>query len=288
MRGLGVVSYRLSPLARERWGHAIGTALRLLSASRARVTLDNIAQAFPEQPHEWHLAVQCSSYHNLGITLLELLMFPHLLPSETRELVEFRNLHLIEDEYQHKQGLVLVSGHYGNWELMAFALPLFVNLPISVIVTHQSNSYADRYLQWYRSRTGNHLIPMDKAARQVIERLRAGEAVAMLADQAATPEKDVFVPFFGRLACTYEAPAALALRYNASMLIGCTERMDDGRYVVDIQRIPHEDLAPTKDGIRELTCRHVAALEAIIRKRPELWAWQHKRWKHSPVELMDT
>lgn len=260
----------------------MGTLLRWLSSSRARVTLDNLRRAFPEMSEQERITIQRASYYNLGITFVEILMFPHLTPAETRAMVEFRNLHFIEDEYQHKNGLVLLSGHYGNWELLAFALPLFVDLPISVIVMPQSNNYAEMYLNWYRARTGNQLIPMDKAARTMIECLKTGEAIALLADQAATPETDVFVPFFGHDACTYEAPAVLSLRYNAPIIVGFAERLPDGNYLVELQRIPSEDLKNTREGVRELTNRHVKVLEEYIRKRPELWSWQHKRWKHPP------
>jgi KDO2-lipid IV(A) lauroyltransferase len=281
---IGKTLYRLSPAQRLWWGGVLGNALRWLSPSRARITLDNLSRAYPDAPASWLRSVQRGAYHNLGVTLLEILIFPHLTPGETRAMVEFRNLHLIEEAYQEKQGIVLISGHYGNWELVAFALPLVVDLPISVIVTEQANKHVDTLLHWYRSRTGNSLIPMDKAARQIIACLKRGEAVAMLADQAATPETDVFVPFFGHLACTYEAPAALTLRYNAPMIVGFAERKDDGRYIVELQRIRHDDLKFDKEGLYRLTLRHVAALEEAVRRRPGLWAWQHKRWKHTPPD----
>jgi Kdo2-lipid IVA lauroyltransferase/acyltransferase len=281
---LGRWLYRMDAASRERWGVRIGTFLRRVSASRERVTYDNLRHAFPTQTEEWLQNTLRASYNNLGTTFVEVLTFPHLMPSEARAMVEFRNLHIIEEEFQKKQGLVLLSGHFGNWELMAFALPLVVDLPISVIVTEQANSFVNDLLRWYRTRTGNKLIPMDNAARTIISTLKQGEAIAMLADQAAMPETDVFVPFFGREACTYEAPAVLTLRYNASMIVGFAERLPNGTYVVELQKIKHEDLSAAKDGVRRLTLRHVAALEEIVRKHPAMWSWQHKRWKHSPPE----
>jgi KDO2-lipid IV(A) lauroyltransferase len=281
---VGKTLYRMSPVQRQRWGGVLGTVLRWLSPSRARITLENLRRAYPDAPISWLRSVQRGAYHNLGVTLLEMTMFPHLTPGETRAMVEFHNLHLIEEAYQEKRGIVLVSGHYGNWELMAFALPLVVDLPVSIIVTEQANKQVDTLLHWYRSRTGNNLIPMDKAARQIIACLKRGEAVALLADQAATPETDVFVPFFGQLACTYEAPAALTLRYGAPMIVGFAERKEDGHYVVNLHRIQHEDLKFNAEGLYRLTLRHVAALEEAVRRRPGLWAWQHKRWKHTPPD----
>lgn len=282
LRSIGFVSYRLSGAGRRRLGAFAATVLRVLSPSRVRITVDNIRHAFPEQPAEWHKILCRESYHNLGITLVELLMFPHLVPSEARQLIRFDNLDEIEECNRSGQGMLLLSGHYGNWELLAFVFPLFVNVPTSVIVTQQANKYVDMYLNWYRSRTGNRMIQMDKAARQIVNSLHKGEAIALLADQAATADKDVFVPFFGRLAATYEAPAVLALRYNAPLFVTFAERNSDGTYTATFRRIPHQDLPNNREGITELTRRHVLALEEAIRKRPELWAWQHRRWKHEP------
>ena len=212
--------------------------------------------------------------------LVELLTFPHITPSEARAMIDMHGTEQIEEEVRKGRGVILVSGHFGNWELLAFAFPLYTNIPTSVIVAPQSNKYAEEYLHWYRSRTGNRMIQMDRAARAIVERLRNAEAIALLADQAATADRDVFVPFFGTLAATYEAPATLTLKRNAPMFTAFAVREADGHYSVEFRRISHEDLSPDKDGITELTRRHVAALEDAIRERPDLWAWQHRRWKH--------
>ncbi len=284
LRSVGIMAYRLTPEHRARLGTFAGGVLRLLSASRRRITLENLRRAFPDNPPKWLEATARASYRNLGTTLVELLTFPHITPSEARAMIDMRGTEQIEEEVQKGRGVILVSGHFGNWELLAFAFPLYTNIPTSVIVAPQSNKYAEQYLHWYRSRTGNRMIPMDRAARAIVERLRNAEAIALLADQAATADRDVFVPFFGTLAATYEAPATLTLKLNAPMFTAFAVRGDDGRYAVEFRRIPHEDLSPDKDGITELTRRHVAALEDAIRKRPDLWAWQHRRWKHKREE----
>lgn len=280
LRGLGIMAYRLSPKHRAWLGVCAGKILQFLSASRRRITRENLQRAFPEKSAEWVQATARGSYRNLGTTLVELLTFPHITPSETRAMIELRGTEAVEEEVRKGRGVVLVSGHFGNWELLAFAFPLYTNIPTSVIVAPQSNKYAEEYLHWYRSRTGNRMIPMGKAARAVVERLNNGEAIALLADQAATADRDLFVPFFGTPAATYEAPAALTLKRNAPMFAAFAVREADGRYTAELERIPHEDLLPDKDGIIELTRRHVAVLENAIRERPDLWAWQHRRWKH--------
>jgi Kdo2-lipid IVA lauroyltransferase/acyltransferase len=280
LRGLGVIAYRLSVRGRTQMGRFAGNVLRRLSKRRWELTLDNLRSAFPECSEAWYRNIARESYRNLGITLIELLTFPYLTPNEVRQMITLTELDIVEAAHNAGRGILFVSGHFGNWELLAFAFPLYTNIPTSVIVAAQSNPFAEKYLQWYRSRTGNQMILMDKAARTIVQRVRAGEAIALLADQAATSDRDVFVPFFGRLASTYEAPAAICLKFDVPMFVVFAERGEDGRYTAKFRQIPHDDLASTRDGITELTRRHVAALEETIRQRPELWSWQHRRWKH--------
>lgn len=284
LRGVGGVSGKLSPRYRQRLGRFIGSALRWVSSARYAITLDNIANAFPAMPQQERQGIATGAYANLGITLVELLSIPSLSDSDVRSMIAYGNLHLIEEAYAEGKGLILLSAHYGNWELLAYALPLYTSVPVSVIVQPQRNTSADTLLNSYRSRTGNRLIARHKAAREVIQLLSVGNAVALLADQSATADKDIFVQFFGRLAATYEAPAALSLKFDAPIVMGFAERREDGSYFVDLQRIPHEDLVYNREGIAKLTQRHVAALEEAVRKKPELWVWQHRRWKHSPVQ----
>lgn len=282
LRLFGVISRNVSRRGRTRLGRFLGDVLRRLSSSRYAVTLDNLSQAFPDRPEEWCRTIACASYHNLGITLAELMAFPALTEADIRSAITYRNLHLIEEAGAQGNGIILLSAHYGNWELLAFALPLYTAVPVSVIVKPQQNTYADALLNAYRSQTGNALIPMYRAARDIVRLLSQGKAIALLADQSATADKDIFVPFFGRPAATYEAPAALCLRFNAPVIMGFAERQQDGTYIVDLQRVPHDDLAYDEQGVAELTRRHVAMLEDAVRKRPDMWVWQHRRWKHSP------
>jgi KDO2-lipid IV(A) lauroyltransferase len=125
---------------------------------------------------------------------------------------------------------------------------------------------------------------MYNAARTIVSELRKGNMIALLADQSATKDKDLFVDFFGRPAATYESPAAMALRLNAPIVMGFAVRQKDGTYTVRLREIPFDDIKDREDAVSILTERHVKELENQIRLVPGLWAWQHKRWKHTPNE----
>ncbi len=282
LKALGTISQGLSIKGRTAFGKKIGILLKKASRKRYTITLNNIAAAFPEKNAEWHRDIAFKSYQNLGITLVELLAFPRLSDQDIADYIQCEGIGLVKELHAQGRGLILLSGHFGNWEMLAYSVGLFSELPVSIIVKTQQNMYADRLLNQYRTQRGNQVIPMHNAARSIIQKLRSGDAIALLADQSATGDKDIFIDFFGRPAATYEAPAALALRFKTPIVMGFAERRPDGTYYTKLSEIPHDDLENTQEGIRELTRRHVQMLENAIRKRPELWSWQHRRWKHQP------
>ncbi len=281
---IGWVSSKMSRQQRTAFGRLLGSAMRLISPHREQITIDNIRASFPDKSKQWAIRTAEASYKNLGITLAEVLVLKYLTDDEIKDYVHYENAHLINDMYNRGKGLILLSGHFGNWEYLAYSAGLFSKLPITVIVKPQKNRFADVILNQYRIRGGNKVISMYNAARGIVKTLGKGGIVALLADQSATKDKDIFVDFFGRPAATFESPAALALKYKVPIIIGFAVRCDDGRYNVNLSEIKCDDLEYNKDGIAELTKRHVFILEEAIRERPELWAWQHRKWKHSPQE----
>ncbi|PKL86550.1 MAG: hypothetical protein CVV22_00180 [Ignavibacteriae bacterium HGW-Ignavibacteriae-1] len=276
---LGFISRFLSIQSRGKFGQFVGRFL-MISRRRKKITYDNIKTAFPEFAEERIQEILVGSYHNLGITMMELLAFPYLKIDGFRKYLKYENEDLFRQIHSRGKGMILLSGHYGNWEMLACTAGAFSKIPITIVVKPQRNKLIDHYLNQYRTMYGNSIVPMSKAAKIMIKAIKNNEAVALLVDQSADASKDIFVDFFGRKAVTYEAPAALALRLNVPILIGFAVRNSDFTYTVELNELKHDDLNNDSAGIAELTKRHVAILENIIRKHPHLWAWQHNRWKH--------
>jgi len=127
---------------------------------------------------------------------------------------------------------------------------------------------------------------MYNAAKSIIQIVRNQEIIALLADQSATPDKDIFVDFFGRPAATYKVVGELALRYQLPIIMGVAVRQPDGKYKAELVELKYDDLdcltdGVSIDGIYKLTEKHTQLLEDFIRKTPEQWAWMHNRWKHT-------
>ncbi len=283
---LGGVSRMLSPAGRRDLGAVVGRAMMRLSGRRRDITEENIRMALPALSDADRGRVMRGSYENLGIVLTELLATPSLTPAILAERVRIPGFEAVLERKRAGQPTIFLSAHYGNWEYLAMTAGVLLDAPVLIVAHPQSNVHADRLLNSYRTRFGNTIVPMGEAARPLVRTLSSGGTVAFLVDQFGQWEKDPWISFFGRETPTYEAPAALALKYGAPIFHAFAERCADATYEAPIRPIPMDDLRNDRESIVELTRRHVRILEDQIRKRPELWSWQHRRWRdeYTPPE----
>ncbi len=281
-RFIGFVSYSIGSGSRVLIGKQAGNILKFLSRSRWELTIKNLSSAFKNNSKSEIKIIANKCYQNLGITFLELLAMGRMTDQEISSRIKYKNPESLKELYSKGRGLILLSGHYGNWEYLAYTAGLHLEYPILIVVKNQKNKYADSLLNSFRTKGGNRTVSMYHAARDLVKELKNGGAVAMLADQSASWDKDIYVDFFGKPAATFEAPAALALKFNVPVIMGFSIRRNDGTYYVELNELKHDDLEDNKAGIEELTKRHVRELEKLIREHPEQWVWQHNRWKHAP------
>lgn len=247
---------------------------------RRKITLQNLRYAFPDLEDRQIKSFAFQSYQNLTRVIIELLWFPRFTDDVLARTIRIQNRDVITEALKRGKGAIFLSGHFGNWELLAFGVARMMRTPYMVIVHPQQNELVAKMINDLRSRFGNRMVDMHMGVREIIKTLRARGIVAMLTDQSG-PSKSPFINFFGRPAATYEGPAALALKLEVPVVFGIGVRRDDGNYDVHFNEINTNDLkGATEENITELTRRHVAYLEECIRCYPGQWLWQHKRWKH--------
>lgn len=262
-------------------GKLFGDLLRLLSKKRKQITINNIKMALPDADAE---KICKESYRNLGITFAELVTMNRYSKDQLKKIVNYENVELIDQLLSKGKGLLTLSGHYGNWELLAYTTGIFSGHHTNMIVKPMKNKYADIFLNKFRVYAGNKIVSSHNAAKPMIQLIRNNEQIALIVDQNASSNRNVLANFFGLSTPTYEAPASLALKFKVPLIIGFAVRESDNTYRVRLQEIDYSDLLelPTTEAIEKLTQRHVDILEKQIRLHPDLWAWQHRRWKHSP------
>ncbi len=260
----------------ERLGKWLYDGLKL----RRKLVEQNLQAAFPEKSADERAEIAQRMYLGQAINFLEVLRLP-LVRTEHDAKARFEiDASLINDLCFSKQrGGVVVSAHFGNWELMAVCWARVV-APIAIVYKPLSNSYLDALLNKWRTECGNELIAMQDAARLGLRRLREGKLLALLSDQAGHSD-GYFTEFLGQRAAVFLGAAVFALRTNLPMLLVMPVRTGFGKYRLEITHIPTDDLTYSNDNVHKLAERYTRAIEAYIYRYPEQWFWLHNRWKHS-------
>jgi KDO2-lipid IV(A) lauroyltransferase len=262
----------------------IATILYRIDRRHREVALDNLRHAFGEQytPAERDAIVR-RVYRHFAMMLMEILHIPRKMHLETwrRRIVLLGHKEIV-GRLLEGGPVIMVTGHFGNWEMAGYLFGVFGFPPNSVART-LDNPYLDDYLRAFRERTGQKLIPKTGGYDQMLEVLRAGGMLSFLADQDAG-SGGMFVDFFGRPASTHKAIALLALEHNAPVIVGYARRIGSGfRYEIGCSDViePHEFTGGADDA-RILTQRFTKAIETAIRRDPDQYLWLHRRWKHQP------
>ena len=278
---------RLFPLkVVQKMGAAAGVFVGVTLGYRRSVTMENLRNAFPEYGAKELQAIIRGAFRSVGIALFEFVYFPRLTKTAVNDLIQVSNSELVREVYARGKGVILLTAHFGNWELLAQSIPAGMGIPVHVIVKPQANKRVDKQINAWRTMLGNIAVPMESAVRELLKALRDKKAIGIVGDQAAAKES-LSVAFFGREVPTFEGPAMFSLKTKAPLLAGFAVRQKDGTYRAEFHEVPSSDLAAyTPENVMELTKRHVAITEAVIRKHPEQWMWMHKRWKHVPSRIV--
>lgn len=257
-------------------------AYHSLSGPR-RTGVRNLELAFPDMPDAERQRVIRGTFENLGRVVAEMSQLHKATPATFEKIVDFK----IDDESREVfarnregRGVLLITGHFGNWEMMAAAFAL-LHKPQAFLARPLDNPLIDELTAAIRTRHGNRQIDKTHSAMTGIKILRGGGMLGILADVNAHPKEGVFVPFFGVDACTPSGAAMIALRSDALLLpTFCVWDAAAGRY----KMIYGKAMEPVRTGDRkrdvvETTAAYTAEIERMIRMYPDQWMWIHKRWK---------
>lgn len=259
----------------QRIGAALGAFAFDVVKIRRDVSVDNIERALGV-PHDEAVRIARRSYQNLGRSLFEFSAFARLSEQRFRDLVTFDGFEHLENAIAAGKGIVFVTGHYGNWEMLGAAMAAR-GIPTDFLVGEQSNSRVDEVMNALRSNQGIGIITRAVALRKVLQALGGNRMVCMLADQDAR-NQGVMVDFLGRPASTVRGPAVFALRRGAPLITGFIHRVGTRHHAVINPPLHAPDL-PEDEAVRVLTQGHADALARAIRERPEEYFWPHRRWK---------
>ncbi len=245
---------------------------------RRRVTLENLGLAFGESTGTQRLtALAREAYANIGMTFVEMLLIGGRR-DRIPELVDMTEAGAIRDRLETGKGVIIVSCHFGSWELNGASLAVF-GIPVTAVAKRQSNPLVDRFIERTRTQFGMKVTNPGASIRHMVAALRRGEAVGLISDQDAG-RSGVYVDFFGKKASTPAGAAQLALKYGSPVFVSMTRRTEDGRYASIVREVEIRD----DDTVEVLTARFTKIMEEIIARYPEQYFWMHRRWKTRPPD----
>lgn len=264
-RWFGRVWWRISPKHRDR-------------------TLANLRAAYPTSPQTELVRIARGSFqHWAQVFLVELIMSPRVLNRYSwSKYVALGDIGEALRELLSGRGAIMVTPHFGNFELLGFTLAR-LGIPIVAVMRPLDNQRINRVVVRRRADSGMRLLDKKGATAEVGDVLDSGVPLCFIADQDAG-RKGYFVPFFGRPASTYKSIALLAMQRDLPVIVGYAARVAWGfQYRIEVERIIRpEEWREAADPALWITQQFSTAMERSIRKFPEQYLWVHRRWKTQP------
>jgi KDO2-lipid IV(A) lauroyltransferase len=256
----------------------MGALAYRLSARYRNVADKNLRNAFGDSltPRERQALIKRVFQNFARATLVEFLKAPALTPDNLRRMVRCESWAPVDALLARGKGLITITAHFGNWELLARRAAL-EGYQVVVVARRSGDAAFDEITDQLRQNGGYTVHPRGGSPKVLLQQLRRNGIIAILPDQKS---EDVFVPFFGRAAGTVAGPAVLALKTGAPILPMFCPRQPDGLYCVEFG--PQIDTAPTgnADADAERIMADInASIENVVRRYPDQWLWLHDRWR---------
>ena len=248
-----------------------------------QVGLFNLRLAFPAWTERQRRRTLFRTFRGFGRMMADFASFPRLNRANIEDLIVYEGFeHYVRAQAQGR-GVIFLTAHFGNWELSSFAHSLYGHI-INFTVRPMDNPLLDAVITRYRCSSGGRPIDKNDFARRALQALKAGEAVGVLMDTNMLPGEGIFVEFFGRSACTTSAPARLARKTGAALVLGLTI-WDPGlrKYRLHFEPVDWIAAGDVDEEIRANTANFTRLIEQLIRRYPEQWFWVHRRWKTRPA-----
>ncbi len=259
-------------------------AYHLLRRTRA-LALTHLALAFPEKPEAERRAIARRMFVHLARSAIEITSIRHW-NDQLLDYLRERDPALLRAAVAKGKGVVFVTGHLGNWELMA-RLVARVGAPVSAVAKRGGDARLMELIEDWRAEGGVTTLWREdpSTARALLRVFKEGHVLGILVDQD-TKVQGVWVPFFGRPAYTPRAPADLALRTGAPVLVGTSHRRGpnpgDG-LLFEVTEVPYDPRPADREAeVLRITAACQAVMEEAIRRHPADWVWMHERWKTAP------
>lgn len=257
----------------------------VLKIRRATID-DNLAHVFPHRSEAERHQMKRRMWDHLFLMVCEVAHAPRKIhETNWRRYVRLRNERPMVTQLLDERPTILVSGHYGNFEIAGYVTGL-LGFPTFTLARPLDNPHLDRFLNRFRGLHGQFILPKEGSAPMVAAVLEQGGTLSLLGDQHAG-EKGCWVDFLGRLASCHKAVAVFTIAGGAPMVVGYARRLDRPlTFEVGMEGIADPALGGDEvSGVKPLTEWYNRMLEQVILKAPEQYWWVHRRWRQPPARV---
>ena len=280
LKFLGVFSRRRA----ERIAHFFGKILFNVDRKHRKIALDNLTYAFGHEKQFQEIEeIARQVFINLVKIVFEIAWSLHLKESQFTEHFKIDGYHNIKNAYQKGRGVLALTAHFGNWELLTIIASM-IKFPINIVVRPLDFKPLDHFIFNLRTRYGGKIIPKERSIHAIIKSLNRGEMVALLMDQNVDWYEGVFVDFMGHRACTSKGLALFALKTEAPVVPVFMIREKSGLRAEFGPEIVTVKTGDRQKDIETNTQEYNRVIENFVRRYPEQWFWIHQRWKTKPYQ----
>ncbi|MBI4824494.1 MAG: lysophospholipid acyltransferase family protein [Nitrospirae bacterium] len=264
-------------------GGALGTIAYLLWRKRRLIAIENLRTAIErnavsvaEPPEE----IIKEFFKNIGRSFIELLKVYWGRGNKIFGSVHIEGKENFDHAKAKGKGVIFITGHTGNWELMSISLSLKVD-SIGVVARPINNPFLNRFVETSRTKYGNRVIYKKGGLKEMLQSLRQGKTIGLLIDQSVVHSEGVLIEFLGSPAWTLKVPALLARKTDSPVLAVFIKRTETG-HVINIS----PEVSLSGDEIED-TKKLTGYVERYVKENPTEWLWIHRRWKRAyPVSSL--
>ena len=251
---------------------------------RNRIGMINLRLVFGREEFKGQFrGILKAMWINFGRNAVEFARFPLYNRDNISHYVTWKNLRHLEEARERGHGILTITAHFGNWDLLALSSGLS-GFSVHLITKHmRSKAITELWMKW-RTRGGVHPIFKKEARREIVHHLRQNDLVGFVLDQdTKAKEGGIFVDFFGHAASTLSAPAVLSRKRATPVIPVFLVRQSryTHRAIVETP-IEFEEVGDHEESLRHNTRRYLEVLERYIRRYPEQWIGWHHRWWTRP------
>lgn len=269
-------------------GRFIGKILYQLLARRRDIAIDNINQALPfmkrhplwKKEFETAEEIAFMTFQNLGISIMEVCQLYHGKGNYLIDSMTVNGLENFKSAKDKNLGVLCISGHSGNWELISLSFKKHLGVNTSAIAKKQNNPYLNDIIEKMRRGYGNEVIYTKSALKQMLGVIKNHGVIGMLTDQAANEQNGELINFLGRKAWALKAPVIIAQKTGVPIIPVFGYR-DAERHVVNFLPEYIMEDGHTEEAVQQNIQALSKYLEDFVCGHPTEWYWIHRRWKRA-------